>query len=296
MLVNVRGPLTLAVLLGLFATPAAADSCPSLFADGHVPVLTNAKLAERTQALCFDAFAVLHSGVTRTPLYSAEHLTRDSVAAARQVARDDSFHEETRLPPDARAHLEDYIRSGFDRGHLAPAGDMPTLEAQAQSFTLANIVPQDRTLNRGLWSDIEEGVRRLATRRGSIYVVTGVVFSGDSVREIGGGVLVPTQIFKALYDPNTGEAGAYLVPNAVGREWKSISLDALRIAAGIDVFPNLPPGVKARAMTLPDPHVASRGNGAPRQDQGWHEWRDWLGRELVRAARKALRDLLRSIF
>lgn len=293
MLVSPRGQLALAVLLGLSATPAAAESCPGLFAGRHAPVLTNAKLATRTQALCFDAFAVLHSGVTRTPLYAAEHLTRDGIAAARQVARDDSFHEETRLPPEARAHLEDYVRSGFDRGHLAPAGDMPTIEAQAESFSLANMVPQDRTLNRGLWSDIEEGVRRLATRRGSIYVVTGAVFSGDSVQEIGGGVLVPTQLFKALYDPRTGEAGAYLVANAAGRDWQGVSLDALRSVAGIDVFPDLPSAVKARAMTLPDPHAGSRGSGAQRREEGW---RDWLGRELARAAKKAFRDFLRSIF
>lgn len=293
MLVSPAQSTALVVIAGLIATSASAETCPALFAEGQIPVLVNAKLAARTEALCFDAFAVLHSGVTHTPLYSAEHLTRDSVAAARRVARDDSFHEETRLPAEDRAHLEDYVRSGFDRGHLSPAGDMPTEAAQAQSFTLANIVPQDRTLNRGLWSDIEEAVRRLATRRGSIYVVTGAIFSGDSVREIGGDVLVPSSLYKALYDPATGEAGVYLVRNAAGQDWQGVSVDALRTMAGIDVFPGLPPAAKARAMALPDPHAASRNSGSHRQDEGG---RDWLTRELTRAARRALREFLRSIF
>jgi len=285
-------PFVLVILAGLGAEPASAESCPGVFAGGLAPVVVNPKIAAQKRPLCFEAFAVLDSGVTRTPLYSAEHLTRDSIAAARTVARDDSFHEEARLPADSRARLEDYVRSGFDRGHLSPAGDMPTESAQAQSFSLANIVPQDRTMNRGIWGDIEEGVRRFATRRGSVYVVTGVIFAGDSLRQIGAGVLVPTQLYKAIYDPSTGQAGAYLVTNAPGRDWKSISVDALRDAAGIDVFPGLPPAAKATAMTLPDPHASSRGD-APRHEQ---TWRDWLGREAMRLLRRTVRDVLRSIF
>ena len=76
----------LAVLGPVGAGPIAEETCPALFADGRAPVLTNPKLAARTVPLCFEAFAVLHSGVTRTPLYSAEHLTRASVADARTVA------------------------------------------------------------------------------------------------------------------------------------------------------------------------------------------------------------------
>jgi len=290
-----RGRFVAALAFVTLASSAAAqDACPALFAKGLAPVLTNAKLAARTVPLCFEAFAVLHSGVTRTPLYSAEHLTRASIADARAVARDDAFHEETRLPEAERASLEDYVRSGFDRGHLAPAGDMPTLSAQTESFSLANIVPQNRGLNRGLWADIEEGTRRLASRRGAIFVVTGVIFSGDAVQQIKGGVLVPTQLFKALYDPASGEAGAYLARNDEARDWRAVSIDDLTREAGIDVFPGLPAAARASAMTLPDPHAGARSEGhRPRPEQSWQ---DWLSRELNRAVRKILRDLLRSIF
>ncbi|MCJ2125538.1 DNA/RNA non-specific endonuclease [Methylobacterium sp. J-077] len=292
---DVRGRFVAALAFVALATPAGAqESCPALFAGGLAPVLTNAKLAARTVPLCFEAFAVLHSGVTRTPLYSAERLTHASVAEARTVARDDSFHEETRLPDAERASLEDYVRSGFDRGHLAPAGDMPTLSAQAESFSLANIVPQNRVLNRGLWADIEEGTRRLASRRGSIFVVTGVIFSGDAVQQIKGGVLVPTQLFKALYDPASGEAGAYLARNDESRDWRAVSVDELTREAGIDVFPGLPAAARASAMALPDPKAAARADEhRPRREQSWQ---DWLSRELNRAVRKLLRDLMRAIF
>ncbi|SDA34482.1 endonuclease G [Methylobacterium sp. UNC378MF] len=289
------GRLAAALFLALGSGPVHADdACPSLFADGRTPVLTNPKLAVRATPLCFEAFAVLHSGLTRTPLYAAEHLTRASVAAARAVARDDSFHEEARLPEDQRASLEDYVRSGFDRGHLAPAGDMPTMSAQAESFSLANIVPQNRVLNRGLWADIEEGTRRLTSRRGALFVVTGVIFSGDAVQQIKGGVLVPTHLFKAVYDPASGEAGAYLARNDDSKDWRALSIDDLRREAGIDVFPGLPPATRAHAMSLPDPQASARADERrPRHEQNWQ---DWLERELARAARKFLRDLLRSFF
>jgi len=291
-----RRPFAAALLFVAASIPSARaeETCPTLFADGRAPILTNPKLAARTVPLCFEAFAVLHSGVTRTPLYSAEHLTRASVADARTVARDDAFHEETRLPAGEGASLEDYVRSGFDRGHLAPAGDMPTLSAQAESFSLANIVPQNRVLNRGLWADIEESTRRLATRRGSIFVVTGVIFSGDAVQQIKGGVLVPTQLFKALYDPASGEAGAYLAKNDDARDWHPISIDELNRQAGIDVFPGLPAGARATAMTLPDPHASARAD--ERRPRHEPTWQDWLQREINRALRKFVRDVLRAIF
>ncbi len=291
-----HGFLAAALALVAFgSTPARPqDACPALFADGRVPVLTNPKLAARTVPLCFEAFAVLHSGVTRTPLYSAEHLTRASVADARTVARDDAFHEETRLPDDQRASLEDYVRSGFDRGHLSPAGDMPTVSAQAESFSLANIVPQNRVLNRGLWADIEESVRRLASRRGSLFVVTGVIFSGDAVQQIKGGVLVPTQLFKALYDPASGQAGAYIARNDDARDWRAVSIDALNRESGIDVFPGLPAAARTAAMSLPDPHASARADEhRPRREE---TWQDWFRREAHRVLRKLVHDLLRAIF
>jgi endonuclease G len=287
-------------LLILLAGPAAAFPCGDHFADGRRPDLVNPKLARATTPLCYDAFAVLYSGLSRTPVYAAEHLTRASVAAARTVDRVDAFHDEDALPEADRSRLDDYVHSGFDRGHMAPAGDMPTGVAQAQSFTLANIVPQDRAMNRGLWAAIEESVRRLATERRALFVVTGPIFGGDSVQAINGRVLVPTQLFKAVYDPARGEAGAYLVPNRDDTDWRSVSLTELRGLAGIDVFPGLPDAVKGRAMTLPEPRTFSRGDEAGAAPRGRHRDGDsfeaWARDQLHRLARRLWRDLMRAIF
>ena len=284
---------TLALAL---AAPARADPpCPGVFADGRTPAILNPRLSVGTVPLCYDAFAVLHSGVSRTPVYAAEHLTRAGVAAARRVDRIDEFHEEARLPQGARASLADYVRSGYDRGHMAPAGDMPTLAAQAQSFTLANIVPQDRTANRTVWAGIEESVRRLATERGSLFVVTGPIFSGGSVRSLDGRVLVPTQIYKAVYDPGRGAAAAYLAANDAGGSWRAVSLADLRDAAGIDVFPGLPDPVKAAAMPLPEPREFARDEARGEHREG-ASLGSWARHALHRALRRLWRDLVRAVF
>ena len=247
-------PLLLAILLLLpSGTARAFAPCPGHFAAGQPPRLTDPRLVNGAQALCYQAFAVLHSGLTRTPLYAAERLTARRVRAARGVERDSSFHAEPALPPEQRAELADYARSGWDRGHLAPSGDMPDPDAQQESFSLANIIPQAPDLNRGLWGDMESAVRTLAERRGELYVVTGPVFQGAQVRALNGRVLIPTHVFKAVLDPRRGRAGAYLAPNTERATWRLVSMEEVRRLTGLDVFPALPAPAKQAALRLPNP-------------------------------------------
>ncbi len=165
--------LALALLVAPALAFAQASACSQLFAGGQPPALLNPRLGQRTMLLCNDAYAVLASGVTRGALWSAEHPTAASLDAARDTPREGQFHAEDRLPPGDQARLEDYRRSGFDRGHMAPSGDMPDAQSQQQTFSLANMVPQTPELNRGVWAGIEMAVRHLAQRRGELYVVTG---------------------------------------------------------------------------------------------------------------------------
>src|SRR3954453_16862791 len=79
---------------------AAPTECPQFFPQGSAPELVNPKLLPNTRQICYSAFAVLHSGITRTPLWAAEHLTRNGLDAAIATKRKDTFHEEPRLPPD----------------------------------------------------------------------------------------------------------------------------------------------------------------------------------------------------
>jgi endonuclease G len=231
---------------------AATTTCPEHFAVGQAPDLVNPRLAAGTRALCFQGFAVLHSALTRTALYSAEHLTAGRIETARGTPRTGEFHPEPALPPGERADLADYARSGFDRGHLAPSGDMPDPEAQQESFTLANMVPQAPKLNRGVWEGIESAVRTLAQRRGELYVVTGPIFKGGELSTIGH-VVVPTYVFKAVLDPRSRSAAAYVAENTDEAAWTPISIAQLTRFTGINVFPALPPSARNAMLRLPEP-------------------------------------------
>lgn len=246
------------------AAAAMPTDCPAHFADGEAPEITDPKLAANTVALCFEAYAVMHSGVSRTPLWSAERLDRVRIAEARAMKRRDAFHPEPRLAPGQRAELRDYSRSGFDRGHLSPSGDMPDETSQRESFSLANIIPQNANNNQNLWAGIEERTREMALRRGEIYVITGPMFEGESLERINGRVLVPTHIFKAVYDPARKQAGAYIVRNAPGPGYETVSIAYLEKRSGIQLFPRMPDVVRQREMDLPAP--ASR-RSAPRKER-----------------------------
>jgi endonuclease G, mitochondrial len=238
----------------LIAPSASAAPCPQHFLGGTAPTLTNPKLAPKTRQICYTEFALLHSGLTRTPLWVAEHLTPRRARGARELNRVNNFHTDPNLPPDERAELSDYVRSSFDRGHMAPAGDMTTPQGMDESFSLANMVPQNSDNNRNLWESIERAVRNYSERH-EVYVVTGPIFQGENLQALKGRVLVPTHIAKAVYDPQRNEAGAYLTANQPGNDYKVISLAELQQLSGIDVFPQLPAAVKQTAMNLPVPQL-----------------------------------------
>lgn len=264
-----RSAATLLLLLSWPATAGADAACAEHFFRGEAPALTNPKLARDTSELCFSAFVVLYSGVTRTPLWAAEHLTPRELQDAEALPRKNSFHAEPSLPKDERAELDDYKGSGFDRGHMAPDGDMPNAQAEHESFSLANMVPQDPHLNRGLWAGIEGAVRALAAADGEVYVVTGPIFAGEKLQQLNSRVLVPTQTYKAVYDPKRGGAGAYVAENDASGRWEQVSVAELARLSGIDAFPALTEGVKVQAMSLPEPahgrggEVAAREPGEP---------------------------------
>ncbi len=244
-----------ALLLGLlaFINPPSHLDCPLHFANGAAPEIVAEKLKDKTLALCFEGFAALHSGVSRTPLWSAEHLTAPRLGQARMVKRRNAYHEEDRLPFWQRAELDDYARSGFDRGHLSPSADMATDHAQFESFSLSNIVPQHPKNNQVLWEGIEYSTRELVFQRGELYVITGPLFEGPSLKRLNGRVLVPSHIFKAIYDPVKGEAGAYVAVNGAAWNYQTVTISALETRLGIKLFPRLDPGIKAAGMALPKP-------------------------------------------
>ena len=231
---------------------SAGTACPNFFIDGKNPTL-NSSLTSRTTEVCHTEYVLLASGVTKGPLYSAQHLTAQQVAGADAISRTGDFHAETGIPTADRSQSSDYTNSGFDRGHMTPAGDESTVASEKESFSMANVVPQDHKLNTGEWAKIEAHVRDLATQLGDVYVVTGPAFATSNVPTIGKDlVAVPEYTWKAVYEPGVG-AAAYLCQNDDSITCDVVSIDDIITLAGLDPFPGLSSTIKSKpiALTLP---------------------------------------------
>ncbi|MCX8014421.1 MAG: DNA/RNA non-specific endonuclease, partial [candidate division WOR-3 bacterium] len=116
------------------------------------------------------------------------------------------FKPDSSLPVGMRAELIDYENSGYDRGHMAPAGDFKrSRAAMLTTFLLSNICPQTPELNRKIWRKLEESVRKQVTLNGKAWIVTGNIFLGNDsnlvepMQFIGPNkVAVPTHCFKVV--------------------------------------------------------------------------------------------------
>lgn len=208
---NLVAGVLLATLPIIGAAAGFAD-CTQFFPNNQPPA---APAKPKLRELCFSEFAILHSGETKTPVYVAQRLNAAMLRQGQGLKRSDRFYPEARLPRAERAELSDYKGSGFSRGHMAPAGDMSTEEGKAQSFSLANMVPQDSKQNGGPWSRIEKDTRRYIERaKGDVFVFTGPIYEGQLATIGHNGVAVPTAVFKLVYDPGTGKSWAHIQDNA----------------------------------------------------------------------------------
>lgn len=244
--------------MGISVAYAVQTNCPENFAGGSAPEYTNKKVALKTRPLCMAEYAVGHSGVTRTPLYAAEHLTKDRLDAGRGLPRTNDFRPDDRLPASERSELLDFARSGYDRGHMVPAADCGT--GKSDTFFMSNMIPQNPDNNRNLHNGLELAVRNEVKRIGELFVITGPIFQGDTIQALKGRVLIPTGIYKCLYYPRNNQAGCYVERNAPGMQYNVASVSDVEKAIGINLFPAVQQAVKDRAIQLPAPVQYNKGS------------------------------------
>lgn len=143
------------------------------------------------------------------------------------------------------ADWKNYKKSGYDKGHLCPAGDMEfDKEAYDDTFFTSNISPQDHDFNGGIWNRLEQKVRYWASRYDGVYVVTGGILQ-KTRRTIGTErVVVPEYFYKIILDDSDGNYKmiAFLIPNKKSDKplyTYVVSVDRIEQLTGIDFFPKL---------------------------------------------------------
>lgn len=174
-----------------------------------------------------------------------------------------------RFVPDPKvttgsAEDADYAGSGYDRGHLAPAGDMTWSEqSMEESFYYSNMSPQVPSFNRGIWKKLETLVRDWAADAGALEIVTGPVLT-SGLPAIGPNyVSVPAYYYKVVLDYKEPHirAAAFLMANEASSEPLQsflVSVDSVEHLTGIDFFP-----------LLPDEQEVSLERGVREQEWSW---------------------------
>ena len=152
--------------------------------------------------------------------------------------RKDNFRSDP-FVSSGSAELIDYKGSGYDRGHLAPAGDMKmTNNSMSESFYLSNISPQYPSFNRGGWKRLETLIRKWATSKSLNIYTAGIL--GNDLNSIGPNqVSIPRKFYKIIFDTSNENVIGFIMPNQkILKELRSfvVSIDEIEDATGIDFF------------------------------------------------------------
>lgn len=197
--------------------------------------------------LYFQGFSVIYSYKYNLPRYVFHRLTADQIVSNDQrppVKRRNSFSP-YELPNGRLTTTNvDFKGSGYDRGHMVPAGDFVwNKELKDETFTYANINPQTPSLNRGIWANMEGRIRnKVVSYSEDAYIVTGAIFNPACLDKIGpNGICVPVSYFKIVFFPSKEMMFAFLFDNTIDnylgdlRDFQ-VSVDFLERITGEDFF------------------------------------------------------------
>ena len=208
----------------------------------EIPSMPNGKQGQVIQRT---GYTLAYDKKTKTPQWVAWELTKEETKGNHE--RTDKFLPDPNVE-GAKVVTTDYTGSGYDRGHMAPAGDMKwSKKAMEESFYMSNICPQIHHLNTGDWNELEANTRKWARRYGSVYVTCGPIYNGSRRTQYIGKnrVKVPDAFFKVILiqSPKKTCALGFFFENEAGQRPLNeylVSIDYLEQTTGIDFFPSLP--------------------------------------------------------
>lgn len=213
---------------------------PQQYTNLEIPQL----LAPRQeQIICHTGYTVSYNATWRLPNWVAYELTRQETQGDEK--RYNRFISDP-LVKGTIASNGDYARSGYDKGHMAPAADMKwSNTVMKESFYFSNMCPQHPDLNRRKWKDLESKIRDWAIADSAIIIICGPIV-GKNPKVIGRNqVTVPQQFFKAILSPyvSSPRAIGFLFENARSVEPLQtyiITIDSIEKLTGMDFFAPLP--------------------------------------------------------
>lgn len=189
-------------------------------------------------------YTLSYDAKNKTPKWVAWELTKEETRGNEE--RTNEFQPDPNVI-GTKVVTYDYSGSGYDRGHMAPAGDMKwSKKAMQESFYMSNICPQDHNLNTEDWNDLEMKSREWARRYGKVYIACGPIYKGIRNEYIGDHrVKVPDAFFKVILinADNKQCALGFLFENEAGERPLTeylVSVDSIEKLTGLDFFSALP--------------------------------------------------------
>lgn len=167
--------------------------------------------AQELITLNYKGFSVIFNTQTHEPFYSFYTINQIKLSSLGTSGRLDCYARDNDFK-GIQENFYEFIKTGYDKGHLTPAYDMSyEPETQTQSFFFTNIIPQNATLNRNAWAELENIVRKEAKYSDSLFIITGCCsYTGNRLKSA---IDVPDSIFKIWYNYTTKIIRCYKVPN-----------------------------------------------------------------------------------
>lgn len=184
--------------------------------------------------ICRYAYVTAYDPAAKIPVWTSYTLLPTNALGC--LPRTNAFTADASIANGARP--DDYTGTGFDRGHVAPDGDMSFIErAELESFLMTNMMPQSGSLNRGIWKLLETSIRGWSVQlNNSFTIYAGPIYDHTS-KTIGNGVVVPNAFYKIVTNNQTGEVAGWLFPhsNTLGRDLTKLraSVEQIETASGV---------------------------------------------------------------
>jgi endonuclease G len=160
--------------------------------------------------ICRQAYLVGYDAAAKLPRFVTYELLPQNAIGC--VARTNAFAADQSVLGGAQP--DDYAGTGYDRGHLAPDGDMSwDDQVEFESFLMTNMSPQAGSLNRGAWKLLETSVRGWAVQQNRSFTVMAGNIYGPGNKTIGNGVVVPHALYKIVIDNQTGVVAGWRFPH-----------------------------------------------------------------------------------
>ena len=211
--------------------------------------LTDVRYAKSTTFLQRYAYKVWYSEQLRIPMAVAWYLTKEHTYGDNQ-RKNQAFHPDTDIKNAVTTY--DYMQTGYDRGHMCPAGDNKwNQQALDETFLMTNICPQNHNLNKNDWNDLEQLCRQWARKYGKIYIVCGPVLRGTQHKQIGPRtkrITVPEAFYKVVLRMGKNPTAIGFVYDNKGKTQPMRqavrSVDDIERMTGLDFFSSLDDAVE----------------------------------------------------